>query len=186
MAVHTFATKSAWHNVVAQLPAAAVQFGVLDIDYGPDDSVIVTAPPEWDAALAAADPNKIDLAPSREAIILRADAIINAIIAAYPRAEIISWSLQASQAQTVLSGGALPPDALLAGMAADAGQGLSDYAAGVRAKQLAFEGVVRALKKMRDAAETALAAATTMEQRDSALAAALATMDQIAAAAGVA
>ncbi len=81
------------------------------------------------------------------------------ITATYPEVEILSWSLQRDQADRVLNGEDLPPDALLRSLAATRGIDLEPFAMIVQAKAQAYEAIVAAGQKLRFGAEGLLSPA---------------------------
>ena len=106
-----------------------------------------------------------------------AQAQVARITGRYPSAEVFSWPLQAVEARTVLDGGTVADDAMIARRAALKSRTLADEATRVRALADAFEGITLLAGVVREAAEACLVAAD-----EAALAAAQAGVDDALAA----
>ncbi|MFB0493006.1 hypothetical protein ABIE45_005592 [Methylobacterium sp. OAE515] len=141
-------------------------------------------------AASTADP-LIDMAFLRDRAFAKAMAYGNGltatVLAAYSDVEARTWPLQRTQADAVLAGGTLPPDAILTKLAAARGMDIEPFALVVQAKAQVFEAIVEAGQILRVAAEGLLSTSLdTPEKLDAAFEALRAQAEAAAAKVGLA
>lgn len=128
----------------------------------------------------------VDMAFLRDRAFAAAMAYGNGITArvlvGYSDVEARTWPLQRTQADTVLAGGTLPPDALLAKLAATRKMELEPFALLVQAKAQAFEAIADAGQDLRVAAEGLLSTTLDTPEKLQAAVEALRTQAETAAA----
>jgi hypothetical protein len=127
------------------------------------------------------DPEEILLicrALALEAMLARIEALTAQFTAGYPSAEIQSWPTKAAEAAIVLAGGA---SAMITAEAAGRGKTAQEMATMIAANAAFYTTIIGAMSGVRGSAGEAIAAATTPEEVDAALGAALAAGQAAAA-----
>ncbi len=139
--------------------------------------------------LAPPDNHPVDMQHARvtamRQVIEYANTITRQITGRYPEAEVASWPLQEAEARSVEAGGGASVAPLLSALAARSGQTLADFAALVLTKAGAYHEIVAAVQAVRSQTEAAIAAASTQDDINQALAAAAGQASQAAAQLGI-
>ena len=123
-----------------------------------DDAVVPDGAGGWRVE-SAADALAGEARAAHRAALRSAEAQVARITGRYPSAEVASWALQAMEARTVIGGGLLADDALIARRADMKGRTVLEEAGRVRALADAFEGITLLAGAVREAAEACLGAA---------------------------
>ena len=97
-------------------------------------------------------------AAAHRAALAGAEAQVRRITSRYPSAEVASWPLQAVEARTVLDGGTISDDGLVAPRAAHKGRSVGEEAQRVWALAVPFNAIILLAGAVREAAEACLAA----------------------------
>lgn len=145
----------------AVINAGVVENVILaDDDFELPDSLLITLPegstaaPGWtyDGEDFAPPVLAYDMDALKAAAVKTAmdfgNAITGQVTGAYAQAEILSWTTQEQEARAILDGNP-PIGGLLEGLAADKGQDIETYAAGVVAKANAFRVIAQAAVRLR-------------------------------------